>query len=83
MPITPFLKGQAFDPEAIKAMGAALERACNALGLTDKADPLTLTVAQTVIALAERGIKQADHLTEAVLAELRQTGPDQQFGRTG
>jgi hypothetical protein len=83
MPITPFLKGQAFDAETITAMGAAFERACKALGLTEKTDPLTLIVAQTVIASAERGIRQTDQLTEAVLAELRQAGPDQQFGQTG
>ena len=33
MPITPFVAGQAFDPETIENMSAALVEACDALHL--------------------------------------------------
>ena len=45
MPINPFLKGQAFDPELVEAMGAAFVRTCDALGLTERTDPITALVA--------------------------------------
>jgi len=35
-PISPFLRDQAFDPEAIEAMGKALVRACETLGLIER-----------------------------------------------
>jgi hypothetical protein len=41
MPITPFLAGQAFDPEAIENMSAAFVAACDALRLKVGDDPAT------------------------------------------
>ena len=41
MPIIPFLRGQAFDPELIEAMSTAFTKACDTLGLVDRADPVT------------------------------------------
>ena len=55
MPITPFLRGQAFDPELVNAMGAALSKTCDALGLTERTE-ITL-VAEKIIELAERGLR--------------------------
>ena len=55
MPITPFLKGQAFDPELVEAMSAAFERTCDALGLTERTDPITTLVAEKIIEAAQRG----------------------------
>ena len=57
VPITPFLRGQAFDPELVNAMGAALSKTCDALGLTERADPITTLVAEKIIELAERGLR--------------------------
>lgn len=57
MPVTPFLKGQAFDPELVEAMGAAFVSTCDALGLTDRTDPITAQVAEKIIELAERGLR--------------------------
>lgn len=57
MPITPFLKGQAFDPELIEAMGAAFSKTCEALGLNDRTDPITTLVAEKIIELAQRGLR--------------------------
>jgi len=55
VPITPFLRGQAFDPVLVNAMGAALSKTCDALGLTERTE-ITL-VAEKIIELAERGLR--------------------------
>jgi hypothetical protein len=55
VPITPFLRGQAFDPELVNAMGAALSKTCDALGLTEGSD--ATLVAEKIIELAERGLR--------------------------
>ena len=52
MPITPFLAGQAFDPEAIENMSAAFVAACDALRLKVGDDPATRFVAEKVIEFA-------------------------------
>ena len=46
MPITPFLRGQAFDPERVDVMGKAFVTTCEALGLSDRADAMTNLVAK-------------------------------------
>jgi hypothetical protein len=56
MPIRGFLTHQAFDPEAISDMSAALEAACKALQLTMCNDPATRLVAEKIIELAQRGV---------------------------
>ena len=68
MPITPYLQGQAFDPEAVKTMGIALENACRAVGTVNSRR--RVIIAQTVIAVAQRGIKDVDQLTAATLKEI-------------
>jgi len=77
MPITPYLKGQPFDPDLVKAMGIAFENACKELGLVDRTDPLTSMVARTVIGLAQRGIKTADQLAAAALEEIKKDAPSE------
>ena len=57
MPITPFLRGQAFEPELIEAMSTAFTKACETLGLIDRADPITELVARQIIEFAERGVR--------------------------
>jgi hypothetical protein len=69
MPITPFLRGQAFDPEAVKAMGIAFTDSCQALGLVERTDKLTELVADRIIELAQQGIRDAAALTAMVLKE--------------
>jgi hypothetical protein len=56
MPIRGFLTHQAFDPEAIRDMSAALEAACKALQLNMRNDPATRLVAEKIIELAQRGV---------------------------
>ena len=75
MPITPFLRGQAFDPVLVNA--AALSKTCDALGLTERTE-ITL-VAEKIIELAERGLRNPTAIHRMALAELKSnshlTGP--------
>jgi hypothetical protein len=57
MPIRSFLAGQPFDPEMIAILSNALENVCEALGLRVVDDPATRIVAQKIIELAERGVR--------------------------
>ncbi len=57
MPIRGFLTHQAFDPDAIREMSAALEGACQALQLSMRNDPATRLVAEKIIELAQRGVR--------------------------
>jgi hypothetical protein len=69
MPITPFLRNQAFDPETVEIMGKAFVTTCEALGLTDHSDAMTELVAEKIIELAQRGFKNAFALHVAAMQE--------------
>jgi hypothetical protein len=69
MPIRPYLQGQAFDPDTVRVMGAAFEKVCRQLGILDKHDAVTKIVARTVIDMAQRGFRDEDSLTIAVMHE--------------
>ena len=71
MPIRPFLADQAFDPELITAMSLALERVCDALRLKMIDDVATRLVAEKIIALAQRGIRDPDTLASMVLKDFQ------------
>ncbi len=70
MPITPFLSGQPFDPEVVRAMSIAYEDVCRTLRLRPSSDPASEVVAKKVIEMAQRGVRNADALKERVLQEL-------------
>jgi hypothetical protein len=70
MPITPFLAHQPFDPETIATMSAAYVAACDALHLKVGDDPATRLVAEKVINLAQRGIRDPIMLRTMTLKEL-------------
>jgi hypothetical protein len=69
MPITPFLAGQAFEPEAIENISAAFVAACDALQLKVTDDPATRLVAEKVIEFAQRGIRDPNMLRKLTLKE--------------
>jgi hypothetical protein len=71
VPITPFLKGQAFDPELVEAMGTAFSKTCDALGLAERSDPITALVAKKIIELAERGYRNPTALHQMAMTELQ------------
>jgi hypothetical protein len=70
VPITPFLKGQAFDPELVNAMGVAFSKTCDALGLAQRTDPITALVAEKIIELAQRGLRNPTAMHHMAMAEL-------------
>lgn len=71
MPITPFLRNQAFDPELIEIMSAAFTKTCAALGLLDRADPMTELVARCIIEAAQRGNRNETALYFSALKEFK------------
>jgi hypothetical protein len=75
MPIAPFLRDEAFDPELIAIMSAALTKTCAALGLLDRTDRMTELVARYIIEAAQRGIRNE---TALYLSALKEFKPDPQ-----
>jgi hypothetical protein len=71
MPITPYLAGQAFEPDVIREMSLALQTACEKLELKLTDDPATRLVASKVIELAQRGVRDAPTLTAMTLKEIK------------
>ena len=71
MPITPFLRGQAFDPETVEVMGKAFVTTCEALGLSGADDAMSRLVAEKIIELAERGLKNPTALHLAAIKEFK------------
>lgn len=70
MSITPFLAGQAFGPEVVRAMSIAFDRVCKSLRLPGGSDAASEAVAKQIIELAQRGVRDADALSERVLREM-------------
>jgi hypothetical protein len=62
MSIRRFFAGHAFEPEAITKMSVALETVCSELGLQVIDDTVTRLVAQKIIELTERGVKNQENL---------------------
>jgi hypothetical protein len=73
MPITPFLRGQAFDPEVIGVMSKAFVSTCEALGI-DRLDPTAELVARKIIELVQRGVRNPTALNLGALQELKPDG---------
>jgi hypothetical protein len=69
VPITPFLRGRAFDPETIEVMSEAFKEVCRAIGLKERDDKMTALVARQIIQLAERGVRTK---TELYLLTIKQ-----------
>ena len=71
MPIRPFLAGQAFDPETIRDMSLALEKVCEALSLKMVDDAATRLLAEKIIELAHRGVRDVTSLTAMTVKEFK------------
>jgi hypothetical protein len=69
MAITPYLAGQAFEPDVIRPL--ALESACDALKLRLTDDPNTRLVASKIIEMAQRGVRDAPTLSAMTLKEFK------------
>ena len=57
MHMTPFLRNQAFDPEASNNISDAFAEVRKALGLNDRDDKLTDLVARHIFELAQQGVR--------------------------
>jgi hypothetical protein len=72
MPIRRFLEGnRSFGPDEIEVLVKAFEDALRELQLTDREDPVTLTVAKLVIDLANQGERDPVRLRDRALESLR------------
>jgi hypothetical protein len=74
MPIRPFLAGQAFEPEVIRVMSLALERACDTLEVKITDGPHTRIVAKEIIELAQRGVRDPATLLSMALTAFNDKG---------
>jgi hypothetical protein len=59
--------GPSFQPEEIASLTAAFDAALNKLGLVDRQDPVTMTVAKLIIQLAKDGERDPEKLCDGVL----------------
>lgn len=74
MPITPFLRNQAFEPEHIVGMSEAFVRARTSLGLAHRADLITELVARHIIAQAQAGVRTENALYLSAIGEFEWSG---------
>jgi hypothetical protein len=75
VPITPYLAGQAFDPETIMVMSAVLEKVCAELGIkseTGRKNPAAEFIAEKIIRHAQRGARTQAALYLATMADFKQ-----------
>jgi hypothetical protein len=71
MSIRPFLANQAFEQDVIDQMSSALQSVCSELGLKMIDDAATRLVAEKVVALAQRGVRDAATLHAMTITELK------------
>jgi len=71
MPIRPFLANQAFDQDIIDEMSEALQSVCGELGLKLVDDSATRLVAEKIVALAQRGVRDASTMHAMAITQLR------------
>jgi hypothetical protein len=74
MPMTPYLKSEAFEPETTKALGIAFEKVCLKLGLALTPDAMTERVAKVIIELAKGGETDPERLYQGALAYFGDSG---------
>jgi hypothetical protein len=71
MPIIPFLRNKAFDPELLKAMSRAFVQACTSLGVSSRADPTTELIARHIIDAAQCGVRTKTALYERAISKIK------------
>ena len=58
---------QAFDPETVECLAAAYEAALKLLRISDRDEPITETIAQRIIEIAQTGVRDPAKLCAAAL----------------
>jgi hypothetical protein len=73
MPVIPFLRHRAFEPDLLQAMTAAFSEACRSLSLdsADNTDPQTERVARYIVELAQRGVNTQSGLYVRTMQDVR------------
>ncbi len=64
MAIYRLLQNLTFGPQEVATMSEAYEQALNNLGITDKSDPRTESIALAIVALLREGETDADRLAQ-------------------
>jgi hypothetical protein len=59
-----------FGPEDVAALTTAFEAAVEKLGLVDRSDPTTVTLAKLIIELAKAGEREPERLCDSALRRL-------------
>jgi hypothetical protein len=67
VPIRQVMVEESFDPEQVRAMGAAFDRACQSLRLNDTDDPLTKLIAGKIVEAAQSGERDPIRLYDCVM----------------
>jgi hypothetical protein len=75
MPVTALLRGREFAPEIIGVIRVAFASTCERLCITDTADPVAAVLAEKLIQLVDRGVIDADALSDAALKQLMANPP--------
>jgi hypothetical protein len=68
-PVVPFLRDQAFDPDTINLMSAAIEKICGELSIKPQS-PAGEMIAAKIVELVQRGMKNPTALYLAARAGL-------------
>jgi hypothetical protein len=75
MPLTPYLKGAVFDPQAIEVMDRAFAAVRESLHSPPEDDPTAEIAARKIIDLARAGERDPARLCELVLLDLKIADP--------
>jgi hypothetical protein len=70
MAIYRLLQNSPLGPEEIAILTDAYERTLRKLGLVDRSDPITELVAKKIIEMAQRGVREAQQLSDMTMKEL-------------
>jgi len=70
MAIYRLLQNSPLGPEEIAILTDAYERTLRTLNLVDRNDPITQLIAGKIIELGQRGVRDAQKLTELAIKEL-------------
>ena len=70
MPAVRWIQEISFDPEAIKVISAAFDKACSELGLIDRRDPLAELLARKIIEAAQGGERDPQRIQQHAMDEM-------------
>lgn len=70
MPIYRLLQNSPLGPEEIKVLTDAYERTLYKLSLVDRNDPIAEIIAKKIIELGQRGVREAEQVSELAIKEL-------------